>query len=770
MQTESYDPFKETPVPMGSPLNVVIIGGPKAPESIPSWCSVDWVPCSLAGLNKIRGKITDADILVFWPDWRLLGQYPNPDDLIQFDVNQSKLNSWDSNKINIDTQKSFVRREIIKGYHHDEQIRALTFEWVERILSDVMSKSFNVANSGKAVILVVPLDFPLWKDRGAGWDGDKVDWKGRAADSFHWFTDKLKVQLAEGHKATSFRSAIRRPSDFFDSVIEAYRRTNCTKYWPLSFSMDMSGVFRDMVIDPESCTETSAAEILTHVFRGAPPDICFYPGVVGATRDAKSLVFILKPRAGGYIVTPPPMSLDALLECLHPPSVGEKNSDGSSSIETPAPAGENIGLMAPGVVAPNPEINSIDGAHESVNAQDNGASKNNVSAEKSSISATSQSAQTRELDDDCSRAKKEVDRLLRNNTQTNPLIGESPVMLRMYSDILDAAKDPKVNVWVYGETGSGKEVLYELIKRLCPVPGNPFLITQLTGLDDTHLKSAVFGHVKGAFTGAEEDREGALASASGGILVLDNLQTGNKSFFMELLRVLEPAQSYQRFGSDRILHANCRIIAGFNRPISELLKEELPEDWPERFPIKIEIPSLDDRKDDIPLLVRTFVEEFIKKNPAIINSGNTNEGLQAKSASKLAEWKNMSWHGAAGNVRGLKNKVDEVLRKELRYIGTSLPADTALGNPDAKLSLKRGRGNPKTITTEGLKEILLKAKNENWSWSKLKGEIVVPGSNGQIYGTLKGLKNRVRDDKSEFIPDVYDYVLKLRDDTNPQAS
>lgn len=211
---------------------------------------------------------------------------------------------------------------------------------------------------------------------------------------------------------------------------------------------------------------------------------------------------------------------------------------------------------------------------------------------------------------------------------------------------------------VVGETGVGKEAMFDLLKALRD-SDRPFVIRQLQGVADDKLISAIFGHVKGAYSGADANRAGAIKTASGGTLALDNLQTAGPDFFNLLLRVLDSKQEYQAMGSDRTEYANCRIVAGFNiRPEELLAKQQLPPDWPSRFGFRIDIPDLNDRKEDIPLLVNHFVSKLRSTNPL----PNGIHDVQLMPPGIVETWCRQNWSGAAGNVRGLERAVEQHIR------------------------------------------------------------------------------------------------------------
>ena len=309
----------------------------------------------------------------------------------------------------------------------------------------------------------------------------------------------------------------------------------------------------------------------------------------------------------------------------------------------------------------------------------------------------------------CRLDKQRVEARLPRDTK-NPIIGESDAILRIYPNILRAINKPDNNILIYGEVGTGKEVLLDLLKLTNSRPGGIKTVS-LAGTTDDRIKSELFGHVKGAFTGAVEAREGQVLSAGLGTLVVDNAQSLSISLQDAMLRVLEGKKEFQAMGSDEIRNARCRFVVVFNVELEELLRtNRLLKDWPGRFDIMISIPKLDDRKDDIPLLAHAFEQDYIQsstlKGAALMQLKLTDEfidGLQQR-----------TWAGATANVRGLKNAVVSELYRIEDQLANHAPQKTE--------RLRVGRPQGRSIDDSAFVAILHKADSESWVIEKLKNE------------------------------------------------
>ena len=204
-----------------------------------------------------------------------------------------------------------------------------------------------------------------------------------------------------------------------------------------------------------------------------------------------------------------------------------------------------------------------------------------------------------------------------------------------------------IPILLIGETGTGKEVLAQRIHQLSPRRNNPFVVLDLSVVPETLIDDALFGHIRGAFTGATSDYTGKLIQADKGTLLLDELENVPLSVQAKLLRFLETGV-VERIGQSRKNPIDVRILAATNVDPSELLRTgRLREDLFYRLRgLTIEIPPLRERREDIPLLIQAFRGAWASKN-----------GRQAPSFSSQVIDRFVS-HPFPGNVRELKHLVD----------------------------------------------------------------------------------------------------------------
>jgi len=223
------------------------------------------------------------------------------------------------------------------------------------------------------------------------------------------------------------------------------------------------------------------------------------------------------------------------------------------------------------------------------------------------------------------------------------VVGDSPVMLHIL-DKLQRAADSNVTVLLQGESGTGKELLAEAIHYNSPRKSRAFLPVNCAGLSDTLLESELFGHIKGAFTGAMTDRKGFFEMADGGTLFLDEIGDMPLQMQAKLLRVLED-QTVTPVGSTAGVKVDVRIISATNQELEKMVEgKKFRQDLYFRIRgVNIEIPPLRARREDIPLLLDYFVNEFAKS-----------EGRPVKGFTPVALriLKSYDW---PGNVRELRN-------------------------------------------------------------------------------------------------------------------
>lgn len=226
------------------------------------------------------------------------------------------------------------------------------------------------------------------------------------------------------------------------------------------------------------------------------------------------------------------------------------------------------------------------------------------------------------------------------------LVSRSPLMQRVF-EVLPAIAASPSTVLVLGETGTGKELVARTLHHLSPRHTGPFMAVNCAALPDTLLESELFGYKAGAFTGAGKDKPGRFMLAKGGTIFLDEIGELSPAFQVKLLRVLQE-KSYDPLGSTRSEQADVRIIAATNRDLAERMREgQFREDLYYRLNVvRIELPPLRRRKEDIPLLVDQFITRFncIRKTDI---SGITNEALSLLMA-----------HDWQGNIRELENAIE----------------------------------------------------------------------------------------------------------------
>ena len=241
------------------------------------------------------------------------------------------------------------------------------------------------------------------------------------------------------------------------------------------------------------------------------------------------------------------------------------------------------------------------------------------------------------------------------------LIGESEPMREVMVKVEQMAPVSST-VLVEGESGTGKELVARALASLGPRRNKPFIAVNVGALPETLLESELFGHEKGAFTGAAERRLGRFELADGGTLFLDEIGEIPASTQVKLLRVLEERE-LMRVGGTQSIKVNVRVIAATNRPLREHVEEgSFRADLYYRLNVlSIYLPPLRERREDIPVLVRRFIREFTEEH------GRPFPGLSAEAMAMLAEY---SW---PGNVRELRNLLESmVVLSHGREIG---PAD-----------------------------------------------------------------------------------------------
>ncbi|MCL2276542.1 MAG: sigma-54 dependent transcriptional regulator [Treponema sp.] len=238
---------------------------------------------------------------------------------------------------------------------------------------------------------------------------------------------------------------------------------------------------------------------------------------------------------------------------------------------------------------------------------------------------------------------------LKRKKQFNSIIGNSR-NLREVFDMMSRAAPTKASILITGESGVGKELVADGIHYLSPRKDQPMIKVHCAALSPALLESELFGHEKGAFTGAVSQRRGRFELASGGTLFLDEIGEIDQNIQIKLLRVLQE-KKFERVGGEKTIEADVRIITATNKDLkTEIEKGNFRDDLYFRLNVvNIHVPPLRERKDDIPILAAAFLKEFSSEN------GKKIDGLHEKARSRLYgyEW--------PGNIRELRNCIESAV-------------------------------------------------------------------------------------------------------------
>ena len=256
------------------------------------------------------------------------------------------------------------------------------------------------------------------------------------------------------------------------------------------------------------------------------------------------------------------------------------------------------------------------------------------------------------------------------------MIGESPAMREVYALTRRVAAS-SATVLLTGETGTGKELVARAVHELSPRATGPFVRVNCGALSETLLESELFGHVKGAFTNAFENRTGRFEAAHGGTIFLDEVNSMTQTLQVKLLRVLQEHE-FERVGDSRTIHVDCRIVAATNRDLlQEIEREKFREDLYYRLNVvSIYLPALRERLEDVPLLVNHFVEDYADDN---------NRPVPKIAPEFLGFLQRYGW---PGNVRELQNYIE---RATVLATGDTLTADVLPPHVRGLAQVRMGR-------------------------------------------------------------------------------
>jgi len=229
------------------------------------------------------------------------------------------------------------------------------------------------------------------------------------------------------------------------------------------------------------------------------------------------------------------------------------------------------------------------------------------------------------------------------------IIGRSPAMAQLLETVAQVAPS-EATVLITGDSGTGKELIAGAIHFNSNRKQGPFIKLNCAAITETLLESELFGHEKGAFTGAERRKEGRIRQADGGSLFLDEVSEMPLTMQVKLLRVLQERE-LTRVGGEEVIRVDIRLIAATNKDLPELIAEErFRADLYYRLNVVgLELPALTRRREDIPLLAQHFLERFSKQNKKTI------DGFTPKAMDRLIRY------GWPGNVRELMNAIERAV-------------------------------------------------------------------------------------------------------------
>ena len=238
---------------------------------------------------------------------------------------------------------------------------------------------------------------------------------------------------------------------------------------------------------------------------------------------------------------------------------------------------------------------------------------------------------------------------LRSEIGFSEIVGQSAALRRVLEDVETVASTDST-VLIYGETGTGKELIARAIHNLSPRHSKPFVKLNCAAIPSGLLESEMFGHERGAFTGAISQRVGRFELANRGTMFLDEIGEVPLELQPKLLRVLQERE-FERLGSTRTLRTDARLVAATNRDLEALVAEQkFRSDLYYRlnvFPVRV--PTLRERSEDIPLLVRHFVQKFSRQMSKAIDT------IPPETMTTLLEY---PW---PGNVRELQNVIERAV-------------------------------------------------------------------------------------------------------------
>lgn len=300
------------------------------------------------------------------------------------------------------------------------------------------------------------------------------------------------------------------------------------------------------------------------------------------------------------------------------------------------------------------------------------------------------------------------------------IVGNSRKMLRVFEMIKNVAR-ADANVLIEGQSGTGKELVARAIHHNSPRADGPFIAINCSAIPDNLLESELFGHAKGAYTGAIEAQKGVFELANGGTLLLDEIAEMPYNLQSKLLRVIETWE-IKPLGSDKVKKVDVRLLSATNRNMKDMIEEKkFREDLFYRIAtVSISLPTLDDRKDDIPLLADHFIKKISEKN-------NRHVALNGDAIELLTH------HHWQGNVRELENVIERaVISSDTDLLGKhNFRFLVSNGNDEENISMG---GN---LELKDLEKVHIRKVLEENGWNKLQAAKILGIDRKTLYKKIK---------------------------------
>jgi two-component system NtrC family response regulator len=319
--------------------------------------------------------------------------------------------------------------------------------------------------------------------------------------------------------------------------------------------------------------------------------------------------------------------------------------------------------------------------------------------------------------------------LNKHGVTAEKIVYKSPRMAELIN-LAGRVAASKASILIQGESGTGKELLARLIHQLSPRSHKPIVVVNCGALHENLLESELFGHEKGAYTGAASRRIGRFEEADGGTLFLDEIGELSPTIQVKLLRFLQERE-FQRLGSNVNLHVDVRIISATNRDLEDQVKEgTFREDLFYRLKVvTMALPPLRERKEDLRILINHFIDKFAAEN------GKNIQGLTAEARDLLLKY------DYPGNVRELVNILERaVVIARDEYITTDdLPFKSAISQEDAE---KKSPGALRESVDELEKQLIVESMEKTQDNQTKAAEILGISERMLRYKLKKyGLKN-----------------------------